>query len=100
MKKYVILGLLGALVVAAVVIAWRAENTKGTHPLSEIQAREIAGESCVKGGVSSTGVGRYDSALRAWIFDANTNATRDGCRSLCVVSDETKRGVFVWECGG
>jgi hypothetical protein len=65
--------------------------------LSEAEARLIAEKSCIKGGESLTR-GDYNSETKTWWYDANLNATREGCSSACVVSEETKIAEVNWRC--
>jgi hypothetical protein len=67
--------------------------------LSESQARTIAENTCIKGGESLT-PGYYNENSRTWWFDANLNATREGCNPACVVSEESKTAEINWRCTG
>ncbi len=67
--------------------------------LTEQEARDIAEASCVKGGeVITTGI--YNENSRTWWFDANLNATREGCNPACVVMEDTKTADLNWRCTG
>lgn len=67
--------------------------------LSEAEARVIAEKSCIKGGeVLSAGI--YNENSKTWWYDANLNATREGCNPACVVSEETKTAEINWRCTG
>ena len=67
--------------------------------LSEAEARVIAEKSCIKGGeVLSSGI--YNENSKTWWYDANLNATREGCNPACVVSEETKTAEINWRCTG
>ncbi len=67
--------------------------------LSESEARLIAEKSCIKGGESlSSGI--YNSNTKTWWYDANLNATREGCNPACVVNEETKIAELNWRCTG
>ncbi len=71
---------------------------KGSE-LSEKEARAIAEKSCVKGGeVLSSG--SYNEITKTWWFDANLNATSEGCHPACVVSEETRTAEINWRCTG
>ncbi|MCX6790919.1 MAG: hypothetical protein NTV62_01850 [Candidatus Gribaldobacteria bacterium] len=67
--------------------------------LSEAQARLIAEKDCIKGG-EALAVGMYNAGTRTWWFDANLNATKEGCNPACVVSEETKTAEINWRCTG
>jgi len=75
------------------------ENQPTTTALSEDEARAIAEESCIKGG-EALAAGSYNEITKTWWFDANLNATREGCNPACVVSDETKTAEINWRCTG
>lgn len=67
--------------------------------LSEEEARLIAEDTCIKGGESlSTGI--YNEYTKTWWFDANLNATKEGCNPACVVSESTKTAEINWRCIG
>lgn len=67
--------------------------------LTEKEARTTAEASCIKGGEAlSDGV--YNASSNTWWFDANLNATREGCNPACVVSEETKTAEINWRCTG
>jgi len=67
--------------------------------MSETDARIIAEASCIKGG-EALGSGIYDAAAKTWSFDANLNATRLGCVSVCALNVETKIAAIGWRCTG
>ena len=67
--------------------------------LSEAEARIIAEKSCIKGG-EALSVGTYNDNSKTWWFDANLNATREGCNPACVVNEETKTAEINWRCTG
>lgn len=67
--------------------------------LSEKEAFEIAKNICIKRGETFTKV-RYSESSRTWRFDANLNATKEGCSPLCVVSEDTNTAELIWECEG
>ena len=67
--------------------------------LSEAEARVIAEKLCIKGGEALAG-GIYNNNSKTWWFDANLNATREGCNPACVVSEETKTAEINWRCTG
>ncbi len=67
--------------------------------LLETEARIIAEKTCIKGGeVLATGT--YNKNSKTWWYDANLNATREGCNPACVVSEETKTAEINWRCTG
>lgn len=67
--------------------------------LSEAEARVIAEKSCIKGGeVLETGI--YNQNSKTWWYEANLNATREGCNPACVVNEETKIAEINWRCTG
>ena len=77
------------------------QNFEGeaTNTLSEAEARIIAEKSCIKGSeVLSSGT--YNKNSKTWWYDANLNATREGCNPACVVSEETKTAEINWRCTG
>ncbi len=65
----------------------------------ETEARVIAEKSCVKGG-EVLNAGTYNPNSKTWWYDANLNATREGCNPACVVSEETKTAEINWRCTG
>lgn len=65
----------------------------------EAEARGIAEKSCIKGG-GALSAGMYNENSKTWWFDANLNATREGCNPACVVSEETKTAEINWRCTG
>lgn len=67
--------------------------------LTEPEARSIAEKSCVKGG-ESLAPGYYNENSKTWWFDANLNATKEGCNPACVVSESTKNAEINWRCTG
>lgn len=67
--------------------------------MTEVEARAIAEKECIKGG-EALEVGMYNENSRTWWFDANLNATREGCNPACVVSEETKTAEVNWRCTG
>lgn len=67
--------------------------------ITEAQARAIAEASCIKGGEALTG-GTYNEGTKAWWFDANLNATKEGCNPACVVNELTKTAEINWRCTG
>jgi hypothetical protein len=70
-----------------------------TGKLSEAEARSIAEQTCIKGGEALSG-GSYNDNSKTWWFDANLNATREGCNPACVVSEDTKQAEINWRCTG
>lgn len=67
--------------------------------LTEKEARTIAERSCIKGGAALSD-GSYNEMTKTWWFDANLNATREGCNPACVVTEETKTAEVNWRCTG
>jgi hypothetical protein len=67
--------------------------------LSEAEARLIAEKDCIKGG-EALAVGVYNAGTKTWWFDANLNATKEGCNPACVVSEETNTAEINWRCTG
>ncbi len=67
--------------------------------LSEAEARTIAEKTCIKGG-ESLSAGIYNENTKTWWFDANLNATKEGCNPACVVSEATKTAEINWRCTG
>jgi hypothetical protein len=67
--------------------------------ITEAQARAIAEASCIKGGEALTG-GTYNEGTKTWWFDANLNATKEGCNPACVVNELTKTAEINWRCTG
>jgi len=65
--------------------------------LSEAEARVIAEKSCIKGG-EALAAGMFDKDSKTWSYEANLNATREGCSSICVVSEATKTAEIKWLC--
>lgn len=68
--------------------------------ISEDEARSIAENSCIKGGDALSSGGMYNENSKTWWFDANLNATQEGCNPACVVSEETKTAEINWRCTG
>jgi hypothetical protein len=67
--------------------------------LNEKQARDIAEATCIKGG-ESLAPGIYNAGTKTWWFDANLNATKDGCNPACVVNEDSKKAEINWRCTG
>jgi hypothetical protein len=67
--------------------------------MTEIQAKVIAENTCIKGG-ESLAPGYYNEGTKTWWFDANLNSTREGCNPACVVSEDTKTAEINWRCTG
>ena len=94
-SKYIIIA--GMVLALAAFFVW---NTTGNASrFTESQAREIAEESCIKGG-EALAEGTYNQATKTWWFAANLNATREGCNPACVVSEEMKTAEINWRCTG
>jgi hypothetical protein len=67
--------------------------------LTEVEARVIAERSCIKGGEALM-FGTYNQNSKTWWFDANLNATREGCSPACVVDEALKTAEINWRCTG
>jgi hypothetical protein len=74
-------------------------NGESSISLPEAQARAIAERSCIKGG-EALGPGTHNRATQTWWFDANLNATKQGCNPACVVSEVSKTADINWRCTG
>jgi hypothetical protein len=105
-KKIIIaIGVLGVIALGAVLVLQNYQiriDKKSSTPaatLTESEARIIAEASCIKGG-EALSAGSYNPNSKTWWFDANLNATREGCNPACVVSDETKTAEINWRCTG
>jgi len=72
---------------------------QNTAALTEAEARVIAEKSCIKGGEALAN-GVYNEITKTWWFDANLNATKEGCNPACVVSEATKTAEINWRCTG
>jgi hypothetical protein len=72
---------------------------KNSSVMSESEAKVIAEKSCIKGG-EALGIGTYNINSKTWWFDANLNATREGCNPACVVSEESQTAEINWRCTG
>ena len=67
--------------------------------LTEAEAKSIAEKSCIKGG-ESLSPGYYNENSKTWWFDANLNATKEGCNPACVVSEDSRIAEINWRCTG
>lgn len=76
------------------------DNVNIGGPLTEVEAKAIAENYCIKGGETLTSGGTYNSNSKTWWFDANLNATQPGCNPACVVSEDTKTAEVNWRCTG
>lgn len=74
-------------------------NDSVTDTMTEAEARVTAEKTCIKGG-ESLSPGYYNEGTKTWWFDANLNATKEGCNPACVVSEETKTAEINWRCTG
>ena len=98
-KVFVILGI-GAMLVLTMVVSQMYQNRLISAPtLTEAAARSIAETTCIKGG-ESLAAGSYNEVTKTWWFDANLNATQQGCNPACVVSEETNTAEINWRCTG
>jgi hypothetical protein len=77
-----------------------SEKLNNSNALTEREARIIAEASCIKGGVALSSGGTYNQNSQTWWFDANLNATQEGCNPACVVSEQTKTAEINWRCTG
>jgi hypothetical protein len=91
--------------IGGVVFVWNncqiqiTEKPDKPASLTEKEARTIAEKSCIKGG-EALSTGSYNPNTKTWWFDANLNATREGCNPACVVNGETKTAEINWRCTG
>ncbi|MFA7662729.1 MAG: hypothetical protein WCX88_02325 [Patescibacteria group bacterium] len=67
--------------------------------LTEFEAQTIAEKTCIKGG-ETLSPGYYNEITKTWWFDANLNATKEGCNPACVVFEDTKLAEINWRCTG
>ncbi|MFC1594946.1 hypothetical protein ACFL3E_00780 [Patescibacteria group bacterium] len=77
----------------------RTEDSQEQAIISEDEARSIAENSCIKGGDTLASGGMYNENSKTWWFDANLNATREGCNPACVVLED-KTAEINWRCTG
>jgi heat shock protein HslJ len=75
------------------------ESEKPITKITEVQARIIAQNSCVKRG-ESLSPGTYNEITKTWWFNAELNSTQPGCSPACVVSEETQSAEINWRCTG
>ena len=102
MKKKDWLCILIVVIVLIVLVGFILINYKmpsDISSLSEAEARAIAEKSCIKGG-EALDSGIYNENSKTWWFDANLNATHEGCNPACVVNEETKTAEINWRCTG
>ena len=112
MNKNFIIALIIIIIVLA-VIYWCSNFLSVTIPqeekedkgavksvLSLEQARTIAEQTCIKGGETLASIGTYNENTKTWWFDANLNATPEGCNPACVVWEVTKTAEISWRCTG
>lgn len=78
---------------------YNPENWHTSSALTMYEAERIAEQYCIKGG-EALGMGTYNESTRTWWFDANLNATREGCNPACVVSEDTRTAEINWRCNG
>jgi len=71
-----------------------------TPAMTEREARTIAVQTCIKGGGTLSSDPEHNEATKTWWYDANLNATREGCNPACVVSEETRTAEINWRCTG
>jgi len=72
---------------------------ESANTLTEESAKKIAESSCIKGG-EALGAGSHNKMTQTWWFDANLNATKEGCNPACVVNEVTKTAEINWRCTG
>jgi hypothetical protein len=75
------------------------EAETGGSVLTDIEARAIAEQACIKGGEALKN-GFYNEVTKTWWFDANLNATKEGCNPACVVDEKTRTAEINWRCTG
>ena len=75
------------------------KRTQTIGTLTELEARTIAEQTCIKGGGAVSNPS-YNSVTKTWWYDANLNATREGCNPACVVSEISKTAEINWRCTG
>ncbi len=99
--KIVLTAFVIAVLALAVFVIYNgdiATKNKGGS-LSESEARAIAEKTCIKGG-ESLSAGSYNENSKTWWFDANLNATQQGCNPACVVSEDTRTAKINPRCTG
>jgi len=104
---YILAGLAVLTLIIVASFVWKNYQfsiTPKTKPISgqtmtEKEARMVAEKTCIKGGEALSS-GSYNEITKTWWFDANLNATREGCNPACVVSEETKTAEINWRCTG
>lgn len=105
MSKKVFMG--GLVIIIIAVLAgvgyWYFSTRQSAEPspegMTESEAKGIAEDICIKGG-ESLSPGYYNENSKTWWFDANLNATQDGCNPACVVWEETQTAEINWRCTG
>lgn len=75
------------------------EDQTSGGTLTESEARVIAEKACIKGSEALAN-GVYNANTKTWWFDANLNATKEGCNPACVVDEATKTAEINWRCTG
>jgi hypothetical protein len=95
---------LGSFILVAIVWFIRFNFTSGGDVLpnsnmAEQEARTIAEATCIK-GAESLASGTYNAGTKTWWYDANLNATREGCSPACVVNEISKTAEINWRCTG
>jgi hypothetical protein len=100
-KLIIILVIVLVIVCAGITLFSIGRNImpKPLSLMTEAEARAIAEKICIKGG-EALKTGAYNENSKTWWFDANLNATREGCNPACVVSEETKKAEINWRCTG
>ena len=107
MKKIIIGTLLAVVGLTALAGIYRFSVPDGddispggnTSRMTEPEARVIAERSCIKGG-EALAFGVYNENTKTWWFEANLNATREGCNPACVVSEDAGTAEINWRCTG
>jgi hypothetical protein len=98
-KKLIFITAILAVAGITLFILLSGDITPWKSKITENEALIIAGKFCTKGG-GSLGSGLYNKNTKTWWFDANLNATQEGCNPACVVSEETKTAEINWRCTG
>ncbi len=96
-KKFIII--LGIVAFAIGSINYVTNNILKSDKsiLTEVNARLIAQKTCIKGG-EALDLGIFEPDTNSWLYEANLNATREGCKSYCSVHNDTKTAEVIWKC--
>ncbi len=82
-----------------VLITKKPPSDTSKAMMTEREARQIAEQSCIKGG-EALGSVVYNDYTKTWWFDANLNSAHEGCSPACVVSEESKTAEINYRCTG